>query len=617
MRETAFIQQNQEKWAEYEAYLNQPYIDPDHLREMFVHVTDDLAYARTFYRNRSVHFYLNGLAQRIFNRFRQGRRPPLGQAWAFWAEELPRILWETRRALWLSFAIFTLAIAVGVVSSRIDPDFARYILGDSYVAMTITNIEAGDPMAVYKESPPLGMSVGIAANNVLVAFMTVLSGVLTSIGTVFILVRNGIMVGVFQYFFIERDLFWPSFLTIWIHGTLEISAIIVAGAAGLVVGSGWLFPGTYTRRQAFQRSARKGFLIFLGLVPVFLLAAFFEGYLTRHTEAPDALRLSFILLSLIAVVGYFVVLPWWKARRGHFDTLDLREPIPIAREPISLTAIKSNGAVLADTLRIPFRHPARIFGHALLASCAAVGAYWIATAGWLRRFWPALESSSAEALAQSWLAGLSFSKTPVVFGAEVLLLMGLVLAAFAAIRQEIPASLREARGGRWSLSFALGLVGLCLLALWANESFGPLRFLLLPLPVLVGLWLAQLYFGEEHLGGLLHAVSFRSLVRASFIGAVLAFLLWLSRPFLDSYPVSSVVEFFGWLVPASADSLEAYYRSTRVLLSSFFMHVYWMLAILGGVLSYFSDVEKEEALHLRESIERIGARPRLRGLARE
>ncbi len=617
MRETAFIRQNQEKWAEYETYLNQPYIDPDHLREMFVHVTDDLAYARTFYRNRSVHFYLNGLAQRIFNRFRQGRRPPLRQVVTFWTEGLPRILWETRRALWLSFGLFALAIVIGVVSSRIDPDFAQYILGDSYVSMTIANIEAGDPMAVYKESPPLGMSVGIAANNVLVAFMTVLSGVLTSIGTVFILMRNGIMVGVFQYFFIERDLFWPSFLTIWIHGTLEISAIIVAGAAGLVVGSGWLFPGTYTRRQAFQRSARKGFLIFLGLVPVFLLAAFFEGYLTRHTEAPDALRLSFILLSLTAVVGYFVVLPWWKARRGHFDTLDLREPIPIAREPISLTAIKSNGAVLADTLRIPFRHPARTFGYALLTSGTAVGAYWIAGAGWLRRFGLGAEDGNAEAFTRFWLEGLSFSKTPVVFSIEVLLLMGLVLAAFTVIRREMPESLREVRGGRWSMSFALGLLGFCVLVLWASESFALLRFLLFLLPVYIGLWLAQLYFGEGHIGGLLHTVSHRSLVRSIATGGVLAFLYWLAELFQNSYSVSTVVEFFSWLIPADVDLLDAYYRSVQVFLSNFFLHIYWMLAIIAGALGYFSDVELEEALHLRESIERIGARPRLRGLVRE
>ncbi|MCS7036178.1 MAG: stage II sporulation protein M [Saprospiraceae bacterium] len=615
MRETAFIRQNQDKWAEYEAYLSQPSIDPDRLREMFVHITDDLAYARTFYRNRSVHFYLNGLAQRVFNRLRRGRRQPLGQALSFWTNDLPRILWETRHALWLSFGIFALAFAIGVVSSRIDPDFARYILGEEYVAMTIANIESGDPMAVYKDSPPLGMSVGIAANNVLVALMTVLSGVLTSIGTVFILMRNGIMVGVFQYFFIERDLFWPSFLTIWIHGTLEISAIIVAGAAGIVAGSGWLFPGTYTRRQAFQRSARQGFSIFLGLVPVFLLAAFFEGYLTRHTEAPDGLRLGFILLSLIVVVGYFVVFPWYKARRGHYEASELREPAPMAAEPIAFTVIKYHGAVLADMLRMPFRQPARLVGYALLASCVAVGAYWTAEREW----WDRLQSDvgSDGTYGQSWLETLSFSKLPLVFSTGVLLLMGLVLVAFSALRREMPESLRMARGGRWSLSFALGLLGLCTAALWFSDSFGPSRFLLIPLPVFIGYWLAQLYFGEESLGGLLYAVSVRSLWRFILIGTLVVCLYRLSLAFFDSYLMGNVIDFFSWLAPGDAKSLHVYYRSIELLLSSFALHVHWVLAILAGAFYYFSDVELEEALHLRESIERLGARPRIRGLARE
>lgn len=375
MRETAFIEQNREKWAAYEELLRQPTIDPDQLREMFIHITDDLAYARTFYPNRSVRYYLNGLAQRIFNQQQRYRRQPLKRVLAFWTDDLPHILWETRRTLWLSFGIFALSVAIGVVSSHIDPDFARRILGDEYVDMTLRNIEAGDPMAVYKDSPPLGMSVGIAANNLLVAMLTALSGVLTPVGTVFILIRNGIMLGVFQYFFIERDLFWPSFLTIWIHGTLEISAIIVAGAAGLVMGAGLLFPGTYTRRQAFQRSARQGLSIFLGLIPVFVLAAFFEGYLTRHTEAPAALRLGFILLSLTVAVGYFVVYPWWKARQGGFNVSNLRQPVPQRDEPVSLVALKNTTAVFIDAFRVLSRQASATTKTLLLTSGLAVGAF--------------------------------------------------------------------------------------------------------------------------------------------------------------------------------------------------------------------------------------------------
>ena len=66
MRETKFIKDNQEKWSEYEKTLKKDYQDPDKLNEIFVNITDDLSYARTFYKNRSVRVYLNGLAQNIF-----------------------------------------------------------------------------------------------------------------------------------------------------------------------------------------------------------------------------------------------------------------------------------------------------------------------------------------------------------------------------------------------------------------------------------------------------------------------------------------------------------------------------------------------------------------------
>lgn len=59
---------------------------------------------------------------------------------------------------------------VGVLSSAMDEEFARVILGDSYIEMTKENIASGDPMAVYKQKGALGMSLGIAGNNLFVAF---------------------------------------------------------------------------------------------------------------------------------------------------------------------------------------------------------------------------------------------------------------------------------------------------------------------------------------------------------------------------------------------------------------------------------------------------------------
>lgn len=96
---------------------------------------------------------------------------------------------------------------------------------------------------------------------------------------------------------------------VYIHGALEISAIVVAGAAGFVMGNGLLFPGSYPRLTAFRRSAKKGLKIVVGLVPVFIAAAFLEGFVTRYTQMPVALSLAIIGASLALVVGYFVVYP--------------------------------------------------------------------------------------------------------------------------------------------------------------------------------------------------------------------------------------------------------------------------------------------------------------------
>src|SRR5690606_16305837 len=116
-----------------------------------------------------------------------------------------------------------------------------------------------------------------------------------------VLMKNGIMLGAFQYMFFAKGLGWQSVLVIWIHGTLEISAIVIAGTAGLVMGSGLLFPGTRKRIDSLKRGARDGVKILVSLVPVFLAAAFLEGFITRHTGMPVWLSCCILLVSLLAI----------------------------------------------------------------------------------------------------------------------------------------------------------------------------------------------------------------------------------------------------------------------------------------------------------------------------
>ena len=169
-------------------------------------------------------------------------------------------------------------------------------------------------MAVYNGDPEDEMFGFITLNNVKVSFVAFALGIFTSLGTSFVLFMNGVMLGSFQTFFAQHDLLWQSALAVWLHGTLEISAIIIAGAAGIAMGNGWLFPGTYPRLTSFRRGARRGLRIIVGTVPVFVVAGFIESFFTRHTEWPDALRLTIILCSLAFVIYYFIILP---KKRNH------------------------------------------------------------------------------------------------------------------------------------------------------------------------------------------------------------------------------------------------------------------------------------------------------------
>ncbi|UII31297.1 stage II sporulation protein M [Fulvivirga ulvae] len=374
MKETKFIEQNKEKWLKFEQLLRLNRRDPDKLSDLFIQITDDLSYARTNYPNRSIRVYLNNLAQQLFYNIYKNKKESRNKFVNFWKEDLPSVVFHCRYELLTALAVFLLAFAIGVVSSVYDPEFARSILGDNYVDMTVKNIEEGDPMGVYKSSNEVDMFLGITLNNVRVAFLTFITGILASLGAVIVLVYNGIMVGTFQYFFIERGLGMESFLSIWLHGTLEISSIVIAGAAGIVLGRGFVFPGTHSRVRAFQLSARRGLKLLIGIVPILVFAALIESFVTRYTGLPDFIKLALILVSLLFMVFYFIWIPYSKHRNGtlqplketHLQSRNLKVPQLEGR-------VRKVNEIFRDSILIYQRIVKPYFKPALLLSLVYLG----------------------------------------------------------------------------------------------------------------------------------------------------------------------------------------------------------------------------------------------------
>lgn len=306
MREALFVKQNSDKWKSYEVLQTN---NPDELAHRFIDITNDLAYAKTFYPKSQTTAYLNGIASVLHQAIYKNKKEEKGRFARYWKYELPLLFHKYRKQIIYSFIFFIIAASIGALSAKYDDRFVRLIMGDSYVNMTNENIAKGDPFGVYKKTGEFQMFFQIAANNVWVSLVMFVSGVIFSIGPVFFLLKNGIMLGAFEYYFFSKGLGTQSILVIWIHGTLEILAIIIAGGAGLVLGHGLLFPKTHTRLVAFKNSAKDATKIALGIIPIILMAAFFESFITRHTEMPIWLSISILAGSLIFMIWYVIIYP--------------------------------------------------------------------------------------------------------------------------------------------------------------------------------------------------------------------------------------------------------------------------------------------------------------------
>ncbi len=283
-------------------------VDPDRLASLFVEVTDDLSYARThFPEGRSTEF-LNSLAAQTHLRIYKGRREKVGKIKSFWTVDVPVAIRRSHRELLFSLILTLIFVFIGYISSSKDSGFTRLIMGNAYVDMTLENIEKGDPMGVYGTQGHFETTMLIMFNNLQVMAKFFFLGITFGLGTLLITFYNGVMVGSFHHMMINEGQGVALFSAVYMHGTIELTSIVVSTAAGFVLARGLLFPGTYSRMVSFRKYAAQGGTIVIGIMPLVVVAAFIEGYLTRYYQN---LSLSFavIIASVAVVIWYYILYP--------------------------------------------------------------------------------------------------------------------------------------------------------------------------------------------------------------------------------------------------------------------------------------------------------------------
>lgn len=313
LREVSFIKQNKDKWLEFENYLYHDHIaGPERLSDLFVQLNNDLAYAQTYYPKSKVNVYLNALASNAYLKVIKPKTT-YGSIAAFWHTDVPLIAYRYRYYIYFTFLLFLSIFGIGVLSSIYDETFIRSILGDNYVDQTMENIAKGDPAAVYTNQTTLGdlgSFLGITINNIRVGLLMYITGITMGIGTLKLLLSNSIMLGSFLAMFYKAGVLAKSMTAIWIHGAMEIFGMVIEASAGLLLGTGWLFPGSLTRKQAFFLTGKNSLMLVISTIPFTIAAGLLEGFVTQlYNEMPSWLAVFIIFLTLSLISFYYLVYP--------------------------------------------------------------------------------------------------------------------------------------------------------------------------------------------------------------------------------------------------------------------------------------------------------------------
>ncbi len=273
----------------------------DELIGLYQRASSQLSYARNQYRDPALTTELTavvaGANAALYRR--------TGSPWAgfrrFFAVSFPAAVWHLRRQVALSTAALVIPwIIVGLWLSSNDE--ALTFVGDETARAAYVE---EDFEAYYSTGPASEFATQVLINNIQVSFMAYVAGVFLGVGTVAIIAFNGANVGAAWAVFIvagQQGRFWGLILP---HGLLELTAVVLAGAAGMALGWSLVAPGDRSRADAFTEGARRSVVVILGLILVFVVAGIVEAFITP-SPLPTAARVAFGVAVELAFVSYLV-----------------------------------------------------------------------------------------------------------------------------------------------------------------------------------------------------------------------------------------------------------------------------------------------------------------------
>lgn len=271
---------------------------------LYRQVAADLAVVRETPEMRRLAAYLNHLLGGAHNIVYRSRRVRGGGIAGFYRKTFPRVFRETLPLTLMAAGLFVSGAVAGALIGHHDPAFLHLMVNEEMVD-TIERRELWTHSILSMK--PVASSA-IMTNNISVSFLVVASGISGGLGTIYLMLLNGLSIGVIGAACWSSGMSLKLWSFVAPHGVLELPAIFIAGGAGLEIGRGLLFPGTLPRRDSLKRSGRTAARLVLGLVPIMVVAGIIEGFVS-----PSPLPVPAKFTLAMAVGG---LLLFYLARTG-------------------------------------------------------------------------------------------------------------------------------------------------------------------------------------------------------------------------------------------------------------------------------------------------------------
>lgn len=314
MREEQFIKANSDIWRELESLSDQ--INKTGIKSLstnqvkrFLHVfkvsSHNLAYARTHYSNNSITEYLNSLVGRCHSNIYAVKKSSLKEFIKYITYGFPNLLKEYKWFIFASFGFFALGFFISLFMVIANSDNANYFLQSSLVQ----GVKNGSNNGASDWNSPL-MSSYIMTNNIVVSLKAFVYGITLGLGTIYVLFFNGTTLGALtalEYMYGSPVKYWSLILP---HGIIELTAIFISGAAGLIIAKSMLIPNEYSRKSSLIDGAKKAVSLVLGIVLMLVIAGTIEGFFTPM-KIRETSKLYFALITAAALALYFSI-PYFK-----------------------------------------------------------------------------------------------------------------------------------------------------------------------------------------------------------------------------------------------------------------------------------------------------------------